>query len=274
VILGQDPYHNDHQAHGLCFSVRPPTKPPPSLKNVYIALARDYPSFCPPPPPNTGLLTPWADAGVLLLNTCLTVQAHQAASHAGKGWEKFTEAVIDIVAKQSRGVVFLAWGSPALKRTAKVDKKKHLVLSSVHPSPLSASRGFFDCGHFKKCNEWLEGRYGVGGGVDWTLDPKVKAKPAVAANGKAKDTAKEIVAQVNDTVAEATHDIARALAKKQDEFDADEDEDAIEALAAIVDVDEKVKTTKANGHGESDKAKAEDVGATVEEEAEKEAVKE
>ena len=108
---------------------------------------------------------------MLLLNTCLTVRAHEANSHAGRGWEKFTQRVIDIVAaKRMKGVVFLAWGAPAGKRVAKVDKKKHLVLNAVHPSPLSASRGWFDCGHFKKTNEWLVERYGEDEVIDWNLD--------------------------------------------------------------------------------------------------------
>ena len=142
MIIGQDPYHNINQAHGMCFSVRAPTPAPPSLKNMYIALKKDYPTFV-APPKNGGLLTPWADRGVLLLNTCLTVRAHEANSHAGKGWERFTQKVIDIVAqRRTRGVVFLAWGKPAGERVQKVDKSRHCILQSVHPSPRSAPRGF------------------------------------------------------------------------------------------------------------------------------------
>ncbi|KAI7472904.1 uracil-DNA glycosylase [Hortaea werneckii] len=170
VIVGQDPYHNLNQAHGLCFSVRPPTPAPPSLKNMYTALKKDYPDFK-APPKNGGLLTPWADRGVLMLNACLTVRAHEANSHSNKGWEGFTQKVIDVVAKKrTRGVVFLAWGNPAQKRCTRINGQKHLVLKSVHPSPLSASRGFFDCGHFKKANEWLKQRYGEEGMIDWNLD--------------------------------------------------------------------------------------------------------
>ncbi|KAL2132857.1 hypothetical protein VTI74DRAFT_3231 [Chaetomium olivicolor] len=169
VILGQDPYHNHNQAHGLAFSVRPPTPAPPSLKNMYIALKNDYPSFN-PPPNKGGLLTPWADRGVLLLNTCLTVRAHEANSHSNRGWERFTQKVIDLVAaKRTRGVVFMAWGTPAGKRVLRVDAKRHLVLKSVHPSPLSAARGYFTCGHYRMANEWLEERYGKEGRVDWAL---------------------------------------------------------------------------------------------------------
>ncbi|KAL9040018.1 MAG: hypothetical protein Q9214_004643 [Letrouitia sp. 1 TL-2023] len=176
VVLGQDPYHNVGQAHGLSFSVRPPNPAPPSLKNIYTALKKDYPSFN-PPPNRGGLLTPWANNGVLMLNTCLTVRAHEANSHANHGWEKFTQKVIDIVAKtRTRGVVFLAWGTPAGKRMAKINKEKHCVLQSVHPSPYSADKGFFDCGHFKKTNEWLKQRYGDDGEIDWNLN----VRPAVA----------------------------------------------------------------------------------------------
>ena len=142
VILGQDPYHGPNQAHGLCFSVRPPTPAPPSLLNIYKLLKKEYPSFS-PPPNRGGLLTPWADRGVLLLNTCLTVRAHEANSHAGKGWEAFTQKVVDVVAKRrTKGVVFLAWGKPAEGRVRRVDRGRHCVLQSVHPSPLSAARGF------------------------------------------------------------------------------------------------------------------------------------
>ncbi|KAL8715970.1 MAG: hypothetical protein Q9220_000637 [cf. Caloplaca sp. 1 TL-2023] len=172
VIIGQDPYHNVNQAHGLCFSVRPPTIAPPSLKNIYTAIKNDYSSFQ-PPPNRSGLLTPWADRGVLMLNTCLTVRAHEANSHAGKGWEKFTQKVIDTVAKvRTKGVVFLAWGKPAGQRVVKVNKSRHCVLQSVHPSPFSADKGFFTCGHFKKTNEWLKERYGDEGEINWDLNVK------------------------------------------------------------------------------------------------------
>ena len=142
VITGQDPYHGPNQAHGLSFSVRPPTTAPPSLANIYKALKIDYPDYQ-PPPKKGGLLTPWADRGVLLLNTCLTVRRGEANSHQGKGWELLTQKVIDTVVKvRSNGVVFMAWGTPAQKRTVGIPVDKHLILKSVHPSPLSASRGF------------------------------------------------------------------------------------------------------------------------------------
>lgn len=142
VIIGQDPYHNHNQAHGLCFSVRAPVRAPPSLVNIYKGIKVDYPDFQ-SPPDNGGLLIPWAERGVLMLNTCLTVRAHQANSHSNKGWESFTQNVINLVARvRNSGVVFLAWGSPAQKRVAKINKEKHYILSSVHPSPLSAHRGF------------------------------------------------------------------------------------------------------------------------------------
>jgi uracil-DNA glycosylase len=136
---------------------------------MYICLKNDYPAFN-PPANKGGLLTPWADRGVLMLNTCLTVRAHEANSHSNRGWERFTQKIIDLVAaKRTRGVVFMAWGTPAGKRVQKVDTKRHLVLKSVHPSPLSAARGFFSCGHFRLANEWLAERYGPQGRVDWAL---------------------------------------------------------------------------------------------------------
>ncbi|KAK9383792.1 uracil-DNA glycosylase-like protein [Kockiozyma suomiensis] len=169
VILGQDPYHNFNQAHGLAFSVLAPTPPPPSLRNIFKCLALEYPDFK-PPTENRGDLTKWAERGVMLLNTCLTVRAHSANSHAGKGWEQFTEKVIAIVAEKCKnGVVFLAWGSPAAKRVERIDRKVHCVLKSVHPSPLSASRGFFECQHFTKTNAWLSERYGKDEIIDWSL---------------------------------------------------------------------------------------------------------
>ncbi|KAI0397376.1 uracil-DNA glycosylase [Xylariaceae sp. FL0594] len=214
VILGQDPYHNHNQAHGLCFSVRPPTPAPPSLKNIYKALKKDYPSF-EPPPNNGGLLTPWAERGVLMLNTCLTVRAHAANSHQKKGWEAFTQKIINLVAqKRARGVVFLAWGRPAGERVAKVDAKRHLVLKSVHPSPLSASGGFFDCGHFRKANEWLRSRYGEDGEIDWNLNKDGKPT-TIAAEEKTK----------------------KAGEKGQD-VDADEDGEGEDGLTPVVAVGE------------------------------------
>lgn len=153
VILGQDPYHGPGQAHGLCFSVPVGIKPPPSLLNMYKELEDDIPGFVRPP---HGYLLGWAKQGVLLLNACLTVQAHQANSHKDKGWEKFTDAVIKTVSQRNRGVVFLLWGSYAQKKAAVVDKKQHHLLNAPHPSPLSAHRGFFGCKHFSKCNQLLQ----------------------------------------------------------------------------------------------------------------------
>ena len=142
VVVGQDPYHNVNQAHGLAFSVLPPTPAPQSLANIYAGIKKNYPSFQ-APPNRGGLLTPWAERGVLMLNTCLTVRAHTPYSHSNKGWERLTQKVIDLVAKvHTRGVVFLAWGSPAGKRVTGIDRQRHCVLQSVHPSPLSAHRGF------------------------------------------------------------------------------------------------------------------------------------
>ncbi|KAF9186020.1 hypothetical protein BGZ51_001357 [Haplosporangium sp. Z 767] len=153
VILGQDPYHDDNQAHGLCFSVKKPVRPPPSLKNMFKLLQTDIPGF---KVPNHGYLETWARQGVLMVNAAMTVRAHQANSHKGKGWEKLLDQIIKTINDQRRNVVFLLWGKDAQNRGVLIDKKKHLVLQSVHPSPLSASRGFFDCAHFSKANKYLE----------------------------------------------------------------------------------------------------------------------
>ncbi|KAM4577846.1 uracil-DNA glycosylase isoform 1-T1 [Fundulus diaphanus] len=153
VILGQDPYHGPDQAHGLCFSVKRPVPPPPSLENMYKELASDIEGF---QHPGHGDLTGWAKQGVLLLNAVLTVRAHQANSHKDKGWEAFTDAVVQWLSSNLEGVVFMLWGSYAQKKGASINRKRHHVLQAVHPSPLSAHRGFFGCRHFSKANELLE----------------------------------------------------------------------------------------------------------------------
>ncbi len=153
VILGQDPYHNVNQAMGLSFSVPKDQKDiPPSLINIYKELHDDQGCTM----PNNGDLTYWAGQGVLLLNTVLTVRAHQAASHAGKGWEQFTDAIIEAVNEENRPVVFMLWGAHAQAKQQMLNNPKHLILTAPHPSPLSAYRGFFGCGHFSKCNQFLE----------------------------------------------------------------------------------------------------------------------
>lgn len=163
VILGQDPYHEPNQAHGMCFSVLPGNPPPPSLKNIYKELESEYGY----PVPNNGYLMPWAQQGVLLLNTVLTVREHQANSHKDKGWEIFTDRIISEINLQDRPIVFLLWGSPAQKKQSLLNNPKHLILKTTHPSPLSAYRGFLGCGHFKMCNEFLE-KNGVIG-IDWQI---------------------------------------------------------------------------------------------------------
>ena len=150
VIIGQDPYHEPGQAHGLCFSVLPPTPIPPSLINIYKEIESDLGH----PSKTHGDLTSWAEQGVLLLNATLTVQAHLAASHAGKGWELFTDAVIRAVAKQEN-IVYMLWGAYAQKKAEFVNPEKNLILKSVHPSPLSAHRGFFGNHHFSRANDYL-----------------------------------------------------------------------------------------------------------------------
>ncbi len=164
VILGQDPYHNDGQAHGLCFSVQPQVEIPPSLVNIYKELETDLGCRV----PSHGCLTKWAKQGVLLLNTVLTVRAHQAFSHQGQGWEQFTDEVIRVLNRQNRPIVFLLWGSPAQKKAAMLNNPNHLVLKAPHPSPLSAYRGFFGCKHFSQTNQFLQA-HGLEP-VDWQID--------------------------------------------------------------------------------------------------------
>jgi len=163
VILGQDPYHGSGQAHGLCFSVRPGVRIPPSLVNIYKELETDLGI----PPARHGFLESWAKQGVLLLNSVLTVEESQAASHQGKGWERFTDAVIRKVNDECDAVVFMLWGSYAQKKAAFVDTERHLVLKAAHPSPLSAHNGFLGCRHFSKANAYLaeNGREPI----DWAL---------------------------------------------------------------------------------------------------------
>ncbi len=164
VILGQDPYHNDGQAHGLCFSVKPDVEIPPSLENIYQELHDDLGCRI----PDNGYLVKWAEQGVLLLNTVLTVRAHQANSHRGIGWEQFTDAVIRAVDEQDRPIVFLLWGRPAQAKKSMLTNPNHLILEAPHPSPLSAYRGFFGCRHFSQANEFLES-HGVEP-IDWQIE--------------------------------------------------------------------------------------------------------
>ena len=165
VILGQDPYHNENQAHGLSFSVKPEQKEiPPSLVNIYQELHDDLGCFI----PNNGYLKKWAEQGVMLLNTVLTVRAHQANSHRGIGWEEFTDAAIRILAGQDRPMVFILWGRPAQMKKPMLTNPKHLILEAPHPSPLSAYRGFFGSRPFSKTNEYLEAN-GLEP-VDWQIE--------------------------------------------------------------------------------------------------------
>ncbi|XP_068095542.1 uracil-DNA glycosylase isoform X2 [Hyperolius riggenbachi] len=162
VILGQDPYHGPNQAHGLCFSVQKPVPPPPSLENMYKELQSDIEGF---EHPGHGDLTGWAKQGVLLLNAVLTVRAHNANSHKDRGWEQFTDAVVSWLTKNLDGLVFMLWGAYAQKKGSSIDRKRHHVLQTVHPSPLSAHRGFFGCQHFSKTNAYLQS---MGKGpIDW-----------------------------------------------------------------------------------------------------------
>ena len=152
VILGQDPYHGPSQAHGLCFSVNDGIQFPPSLQNIFKEIASDLGLKI----PSSGNLTRWAEQGVLLLNATLTVRASQAGSHQGKGWEEFTDSVIKIISEKAENVVFILWGSYAIKKKALIDASKHCILTAPHPSPLSSYRGFFGCKHFSKTNEYLQ----------------------------------------------------------------------------------------------------------------------
>jgi len=189
VILGQDPYHGPGQAHGLCFSVQPDVRTPPSLVNIYKELETDLGI----PRARHGFLEPWAKQGVLLLNSVLTVEMGMAASHQGKGWERFTDAVIRLVNAKSDPVVFLLWGSHAQKKAAFVDSidrggasgnGRHLVLKAPHPSPLSAHNGFFGCRHFSKANAFLESRGRAP--IDWAL-PAVPAAAEAPAGISARE---------------------------------------------------------------------------------------
>lgn len=164
VIIGQDPYHEEGQAHGMSFSVMPGVKTPPSLQNMYKELRDELGTYI----PNNGYLEKWANQGVLLLNAVLTVRAGAADSHKGKGWEQFTDAVIKAVNLQDRPVVYLLWGSKARAKKALINNPKHLILECAHPSPLSAYNGFFGCGHFKKTNEFLE-KNGLSP-IDWQIE--------------------------------------------------------------------------------------------------------
>ena len=165
LILGQDPYHEPNQAHGLSFSVPVDQKNiPPSLQNIYKELNSDLGCYI----PNNGYLKKWADQGVLLLNTVLTVRAHQAFSHQGKGWEQFTDAIISAVNEQERPIVYMLWGKPAQSKMAMLNNPKHLILTAPHPSPLSAHRRFMGCKHFSKANEFL-----IANGqtpIDWQIE--------------------------------------------------------------------------------------------------------
>lgn len=163
VIIGQDPYHNVGQAHGLCFSVKPDVEIPPSLVNIYQELHDDLGCTI----PSHGYLLSWAEQGVLLLNTVLTVQAHKPMSHRGVGWDEFTNAAIAVVNKQDRPIVFILWGRPAQEKASMLDNPKHLILKAPHPSPLSAYRGFFGSRPFSKTNEFLQ-ENGVEP-IDWQI---------------------------------------------------------------------------------------------------------
>lgn len=164
VIIGQDPYHEPGQAHGLCFSVKPGVDIPPSLENIYKELHDDLGCYI----PNNGYLVKWAEQGVLLLNTVLTVRAHRANSHRGQGWEEFTDAAIRALNKQDRPIVFILWGKPAQTKLSMLDNPNHLILTAPHPSPLSAYRGFFGSRPFSRTNAFLESK--GESPIDWQIE--------------------------------------------------------------------------------------------------------
>ena len=164
VILGQDPYHGDGQAHGLCFSVKPEVDIPPSLVNIYKELEDDLGCYI----PNNGYLVKWANQGILMLNTVLTVRAHQANSHRGKGWEEFTDAAIRALNKQDRPIVFILWGRPAQMKEKMLNHPRHLILKAAHPSPLSAHNGFFGSRPFSQTNRFLQ-ENGLDP-IDWQIE--------------------------------------------------------------------------------------------------------
>ena len=172
VILGQDPYHGPGQAHGLCFSVPPGVDVPPSLLNIFKELERDLGL----PRPDHGCLLPWAKQGVLLLNAVLSVEAGRAGAHQGKGWEGFTDHIVELLSREREGLVFMLWGSYAQAKGRIIDRQRHCILRAPHPSPLSAHRGFLGCGHFSAANRWLQGRGQAP--IDWRLPPARELAPA------------------------------------------------------------------------------------------------
>ena len=175
VVLGQDPYHGPGQAHGLAFSVRPGVPVPPSLANIYVELQRDLGIAR----PDHGCLLPWAWQGVLLLNAVLTVEAGRAGAHQGKGWEGFTDHVVDVLNRERDGLVFLLWGSYAQAKGKRIDTSRHRVLKAPHPSPLSAHRGFIGCGHFSAANEYIARRGHTP--IDWSLPSLAGLQPMLDA---------------------------------------------------------------------------------------------
>lgn len=168
VVLGQDPYHGPGQAHGLCFSVQPDVPVPPSLLNMYKEIERDLGL----PRPDHGYLMPWARQGVLLLNAVLTVEQGKAGAHQGRGWEEFTDHVVEVLDREREGLVFMLWGSYAQKKGRIVDARRHRVLRTTHPSPLSAHRGFLGSGHFSAANDYLQRRGAAP--IDWSLPPRAE----------------------------------------------------------------------------------------------------